>query len=330
MIVLPTASTIAQAAKRLAAGDIIGLPTETVYGLAADACNASAVAKVYQTKGRPSDHPLIIHLAPQADITLWASHVPQYAKALMAAFWPGACTLVLPRTAMAGDFVTGNQATVALRCPSHPVAQQVLQACAALGVHGLAAPSANRFGRVSPTTAQHVYSEFANLSELLILDGGACDIGIESTIVDCTQARPRILRHGLISSQELIFAAGCTFEAGVGSVPSSAQATPRVSGSLAAHYAPNTPLHLCAHQNTVDLVAGTVYMGFEPPLNSAARYHAMPRDSAQYAQQLYAVLRNLDAMAYAAIAVEPVPDTAVWAGVSDRLARAAATFGLAK
>ncbi len=325
MIALPTLDSITQAAQRLAAGDIIGLPTETVYGLAADACNANAVAKIYHAKGRPSDHPLIVHLAPQADIHAWASHVPHYAQALIAAFWPGACTLVLPRTALAGDFVTGKQLTVALRCPSHPIAQQVLQACASLGVHGIAAPSANRFGRVSPTTANHVASEFTALTDLLIIDGGACDVGIESTIVDCTQALPRILRHGAITAEDVARVTGLRVDSNP-NINATVQATPRVSGSLLAHYAPNTPLIVCGHSHTAHLEAGTVYMGFEPPLNPHTRYHAMPRDCGQYAQQLYATLRHLDTMGYRTIAVEPVPNTLDWAGVADRLTRAAATF----
>jgi L-threonylcarbamoyladenylate synthase len=317
MILAPTPAHIAQAAALLAAGDVVGMPTETVYGLAGDASNAAAVATIYATKGRPADHPLIVHLEPQADVSFWASHVPHYAQALMQAFWPGPLTVVLPRTQQAGDFITGGQNTVAVRCPSHPVAQALLQACAALGVQGLAAPSANRFGRVSPTMAQHVASEFEN--RIVTLDGGACEVGIESTIVDCTQATPRILRHGAVSLADVARVTGLTVMDAVGN-----HGAPRVSGSLAAHYAPTTRLVFCEHSLTQTLPKNAVYMGFDAPSSSA--FHAMPRDAALYAQQLYAALRSLDAMHYALIAVQPLPTAPQWAGVTDRLARAAATF----
>lgn len=317
MLLAPTPAHIAQAAALLAAGEIVGMPTETVYGLAGNASNSAAVAKIYAAKGRPSDHPLIVHLAPQGDVSFWASAVPAYANALMQAFWPGPLTLVLPRTAQAGDFITGNQNTVAVRCPSHPVAQALLQACAALGVQGLAAPSANRFGRVSPTTAAHVADEFEN--RILTLDGGACEVGIESTIVDCTQAAPRILRHGAVSLADVARVTDLTVTDAVGS-----HAAPRVSGSLAAHYAPATPLRFCEFSDVKKLAADAVYMGFDASANGA--FHAMPRDASLYAQQLYATLRSLDAMHYSAIAVQPLPLEPQWAGVADRLARAAATF----
>jgi L-threonylcarbamoyladenylate synthase len=322
MICPPTSAQIAKTAQILAAGGIVGLPTETVYGLAADASNAAAVALVYTTKGRPADHPLIVHLAPQADITYWAQQVPAYAQSLMDACWPGPLTIVLPRTANAGDFITGAQNTVALRCPAHPVAQALLQACATLGVHGLAAPSANRFGRVSPTTAQHVEDELSGT--VLTLDGGACEVGIESTIVDCTQDTPRILRHGAVSLADVARITGLVVVDAVVSKNVNIAAMPRVSGSLAAHYAPSTPLHLCSVQDAAKLPSSAVFMGFEAV--STCAHHAMPRDAAQYAQQLYAALRSLDAMGYSAIAVQHLPAEPQWAGVADRLARAAATF----
>ncbi len=322
MILSPSPARIAQAAAQLAAGEIVGLPTETVYGLAGDACNAAAVAKIYAAKGRPADHPLIVHLAPQADVWFWVSGVPAYAQALMAAFWPGPLTVVLPRSPQAGDFITGGQNTVAVRCPSHPVAQALLRACAERGVQGLAAPSANRFGRVSPTTAQHVANEFAG--RVPCLDGGACEVGIESSIVDCTQAVPRILRHGAVSLADVARVTGLAVIDAVGS-----QAAPRVSGSLAAHYAPATPLRFCSLQAATELPHTAVFMGFassEPAPAGLAAFHTMPSDAALYAQQLYATLRSLDAMHYSAIAVQPLPSEPQWAGVADRLARAAATF----
>jgi L-threonylcarbamoyladenylate synthase len=235
----------------------------------------------------------------------------------MQAFWPGPLTVVLPRTVHAAEFITGGQDTVALRCPSHPVAQALLQACFDQGIRGLAAPSANRFGRVSPTTAQHVEDEFA--AQVFTLDGGACEVGIESTIVDCTQAAPRILRHGAVSLADVERITGLAVVDAVGH-----HNAPRVSGSLAAHYAPATPLRFCELRQSGDLPASAVLMGFDAP--AAGAFHAMPRDAALYAQQLYATLRNLDAMGYSAIAVQPLPSEPQWAGVADRLARAAATF----
>jgi L-threonylcarbamoyladenylate synthase len=231
-------------------------------------------------------------------------------------------TIVLPRTVNAGDFITGAQNTVALRCPAHPVAQALLQACAELGVHGLAAPSANRFGRVSPTTAQHVKDEFSG--KVLTLDGGACEVGIESTIVDCTQSTPRILRHGAVTLADVSRITDLAVVDAVVSKNVNIAAMPRVSGSLAAHYAPSTPLHFCGVGDALNLPSSAVYMGFEAV--STCAQHAMPRDAALYAQQLYAALRSLDAMGYSAIAVQHLPAEPQWAGVADRLARAAATF----
>lgn len=317
MIIPPTPEHILNAAQRLAAGELLGLPTETVYGLAADASNAAAVALIYSAKGRPADHPLIVHLAPQADLSHWAAVTPDFAVDLMKAFWPGPLTLVLPRTAHAKDFITGAQNTVALRCPAHPVAQAVLKTCLGFGIQGLAAPSANRFGRVSPTTAQHVEDEFAGA--IATLEGGACDVGIESTIVDCTELSPRVLRHGAITHSQIEQATGIQTPA-----TAAHRAAPRVSGSLAAHYAPATPLRFCSLAAAEQLEKNVVYMGFDAPRTSA--FHAMPRDAARYAQQLYATLRALDTMQYSQIAVQPVPHEAAWAGVADRLARAAASF----
>ncbi len=323
MILTSTQHNIHLAAATIAASKIIGLPTETVYGLAADANCPNAIAKIYCAKNRPNNHPLIVHLAPQADITIWAKQIPNYAYQLMKAFWPGACTVVLPRTQYVGDFITGHQDTVALRCPSHPVAQQLLTLCYQSSIYGIAAPSANQFGRVSPTTAQHVYDEFKHLdNELLILDGGACEVGIESTIIDCTQATPRILRYGLITVADITRITGLA----VASDRTGMSSKPRVSGSLMAHYAPKTPIRLC----TVDIVdtlnPRTVLMGRAPTTALATHYQAMPNDAIHYAQQLYATLRHLDTMGYDEIIVESMPNTDEWAGIIDRLTRAAATF----
>jgi L-threonylcarbamoyladenylate synthase len=241
----------------------------------------------------------------------------------MQAFWPGPLTVVLPRTANAGDFITGGQATVGLRCPSHPVAQALLQAAARLGVHGLAAPSANRYGQVSPTLGEHVESEFSQPP--FTLDGGACEVGIESTIVDCTGAAPRILRHGAVSLDDVARVTGLPTQDGTGLA---AQANaPRVPGSVAAHYAPRTPLRFCSLDDAAQLPAGCVFLArdaFQLPAKVALVQ--APQDAARYAQQLYATLRSMDAMGFELIAVQPVPQSGNWAGVADRLNRAAASF----
>jgi L-threonylcarbamoyladenylate synthase len=323
MIAAPTPENIAIAATLLQRGELVGLPTETVYGLAANASSAAAVAKIYALKGRPATHPVIVHLAPQADIGFWASAVPEYARALMQAFWPGPLTVVLPRTAHAGDFITGGQATVGLRCPSHPAAQALLQAAARLGVQGLAAPSANRYGQVSPTLAAHVESEFSQAP--FTLDGGACEVGIESTIVDCTGDAPRILRHGAVSLDDVARVTGLPTQDGTGAATQAS--TPRVPGSVAAHYAPRTPLRFCRVEDALHLPARTGFLARDAaPLPAHATRVQAPQDPARYAQQLYATLRSMDAMDFDLIAVQPVPQSGDWAGVADRLNRAAASF----
>ena len=210
-----TAHAIAAGARALRAGELLGLPTETVYGLAADADNAQAIAKIFRAKGRPSDHPLIVHVLNEASVAHFAGPVPDFARALMHAFWPGPLTLILPRRPGVAGAAAGGQNSIGLRCPSHPVAQALLLACQAIvdeaglrqvPVWGVAAPSANQFGRVSPTTAQHVQGEFG--ADLLILDGGPCDVGIESTIIDCTRGVPVLLRPGAITPDDVLVACG--------------------------------------------------------------------------------------------------------------------------
>ncbi|MEI8325978.1 MAG: L-threonylcarbamoyladenylate synthase, partial [Betaproteobacteria bacterium] len=196
-----SAQAIAAAVRALAAGELVGIPTETVYGLAANADDDAAVARIFFAKGRPSDHPLIVHVASAASVPQFASSVPAFAQSLMDAFWPGPLTLILPRRPEAAGAAAGGQDSIGLRCPLHPVAQALLQACAEAGIAGLAAPSANRFGRVSPTTAAHVQDELGQ--ELLILDGGACSVGIESSIVDCTRGQPVLLRPGVLTRAQL-------------------------------------------------------------------------------------------------------------------------------
>ena len=254
-------SDIEQAAQVLARGGLLGLPTETVYGLAADACQDCAVRDIFATKGRPADHPLIVHVASAQDVGTFAASVPDFAQALMNAFWPGPLTLILPRRLDVATQAAGGQDSVGLRCPSHPVAQAVLRAAKALGVQGVAAPSANRFGRVSPTTAEHVQQEFPSLD---VIDGGACEVGIESTIVDCTRGVPVLLRPGVITPEQLSQAAGvrvlqpdeplhaplvyATKARATQSRATQASATqasaPRASGTLASHYAPQALLRL--------------------------------------------------------------------------------------
>ena len=334
-------SAIAAAARALRGGALLGLPTETVYGLAADASSDAAVAQIFAAKGRPSDHPLIVHVADAAGIAHFASAVPDFAQALVDAFWPGPLTLILPRRAGVASAATGGQGSVGLRCPAHPVAQAVLRACAAddtaLGgtpVRGVAAPSANRFGRVSPTTAAHVQSEFgAVLPDLLVLNGGACAVGIESTIVDCTRGAAVLLRPGAITRAQIEAACGQRLL-----LKEELQAqTPRASGTLLAHYAPSAPVRLMdaaalqaalaarsADAPALALYARTPLHG---PAHAALRtvvLHAMPSDAAAAAAELFAMLRRFDDQGAGEIWIETPPSTPDWEGVRDRLQRAAA------
>jgi L-threonylcarbamoyladenylate synthase len=318
---------IAAAVRALKAGELVGLPTETVYGLAGDAGNDRAVARIFETKGRPADHPLIVHVADAASVDHFAADVPDFARRLIDAFWPGPLTLILPRRAGVGAAAAGGQDSIGLRCPSHPVAQALLRACAAQGVHGLAAPSANPFGRVSPTTAAHVQ---AGLGEaLLVLDGGACDVGIESTIVDCTRSAPVLLRPGGVSRAQVEAASGQRLRAR----DELATPAPRASGTLLAHYAPSAPVRLMdakALQTALDLLgadAAHLALYARAPLkmrSSRVEYRRMPDDAAATAQQLFAVLRDFDAAGARLIWIETPPDTPDWEAVRDRLQRAAA------
>jgi L-threonylcarbamoyladenylate synthase len=321
---------IAAAAQTLGAGGLLGLPTETVYGLAADAENAAAVARIFAAKGRPADHPLIVHVADATAAAHFASAVPTFAVALMQAFWPGPLTLILPRRVGVAAAAAGGQNSIGLRCPAHPVALAVLAACAALTppVRGLAAPSANLFGRVSPTTAAHVQQELG--PDLLILDGGPCWVGIESTIVDCTRGQPVLLRPGAITVAELAAACGQAVLQPQDLVDST-QAAPRASGTLASHYAPRARVRLlsaAALQAALRDGATTggdiaVYARTVAP-HPALPWRQMPPSAAAAAQQLFAVLRELDSTGVTEIWVETPPDAPDWAGVRDRLARAAA------
>ena len=318
---------IAAAVRALSAGELLGLPTETVYGLAADAASDAAVAKIFAAKGRPSNHPLIVHVAEASGAAHFAASVPDFAQKLIDAFWPGPLTLILPRRAGVGAAAAGGQDSIGLRCPSHPVAQAVLRACAAQGLQGLAAPSANAFGRVSPTTAAHVQAEFGD--GLLVLDGGACDVGIESTIIDCTRGAPVLLRPGGISRAQVEAVCGQALR----SKDELAAPAPRASGTLEAHYAPAAPVRLMdakALQTALDLLgADAAHIGIYSRAilqtrSSGVLRRRMPDDAAATAQQLFAVLREFDAQGARLIWIETPPDTPEWEGVRDRLQRASA------
>jgi len=322
-----SADAIATAAQALRRGELLGLPTETVYGLAADAASDAAVAKIFAAKGRPSDHPLIVHVADAAGAGRFAAGIPGFARQLMHAFWPGPLTLIVPRRPDVGAAAAGGQDSVGLRCPSHPVAQALLRAADALGVHGVAAPSANQFGRVSPTTAAHVQAELGD--GLLVLDGGACEVGIESTIVDCTRGAPVLLRPGAVTRAQIEAACGLPLR----SKDELGAPDPKASGTLEAHYAPNAKLRLMdarALQAALDVLgaeAAHIAIWSRAVLRSrSARVirRRMPDDAGAAAQQLFAVLREFDAQGVRLIWVEAPPSTPEWEGVTDRLHRAAA------
>lgn len=319
---MATQEAIESAARLLEAGGLVAFPTETVYGLGADAENPQAVASIYAAKGRPSNHPVIVHLAPEADLSYWAKDIPENARKLVAAFWPGPLTLILKRADHIPDAVSGGQDSIGVRCPSHPVAQALLRSFKA-GKGGVAAPSANKFGHVSPTTADHVREEFG--SELdCVLDGGQSEVGIESTIVDLSRAHVALLRPGHISAEQIAAVIGIWPHA-----PDAA--APRVSGALDSHYAPATPVALVPleklpivlkklqnHgrrvvliQRAKDVFAGTITQQF------------MPDHPVAYAHDLYAALRNMDHAGADIILVESPPQDDAWQGINDRLRRAA-------
>ena len=303
---------IANAVAALNRGELIAMPTETVYGLAADARRPDAVRKIFALKGRPADHPLIVHLSAAAQIDDWAAEIPEVARRLADAFWPGPLTLVLKRAASADTIVTGGQDTIGLRVPRHPIAHALLQAFGG----GVAAPSANRFGHISPTRAAHVCDEFPT-GIAVILDGGDSDVGLESTIVDLSGERPRLLRPGAITQAQL--------EAVIGPVQVAVRDDegPRASGRLASHYAPCTPTYLVPREQ-LRTDAAVLALGDLPAATTGI---ALPRDAAAYAQALYASLRGLDQMGRVRIQIEMPPDTPEWLAIHDRLRRAAARDG---
>ena len=322
-------TSVQTAAAALQAGRLLGLPTETVYGLAADSDNDAAVAQIFAAKGRPANHPLIVHVASADAITRYAKEVPVFAQQLIDAFWPGPLTLILPRLPQAAKASTGGQNSVGLRCPSHPVAHAVLQACQQLDppVWGVSAPSANKFGRVSPTTARHVAEEFGE--DLLVLDGGACEVGIESTIVDCTRGVPVLLRPGAITRDDIARACGM-HPLSKEELPAH---TPRASGTLLAHYAPNAKVRLMDAkqlQSALDIL-GTdgknIAIYHRSPLKASNTHlllRRMPEAPLAVARELFGMLRNFDDWGAKLIWIEAPPDSADWEGVADRLQRAAA------
>lgn len=356
-------SGIAQAAHLLERGELLAFPTETVYGLGADAENPAAIARIYTAKGRPRNHPVIVHLAPNADLAYWVSGaLPLSARALIDAFWPGPLTLILPRAAHIPDTVSGGQASIGLRCPSHPIAQALLRAfrgpggLRSGGQGGVAAPSANRFGRVSPTCAQHVYDEFG--AAIPILDGGACEVGIESTILDLSRGFPALLRPGEISAEQLAAVLGEMPQLPVqpNEAPakegkkallhaSSGERAPRVSGTLRAHYAPRIPLALLTademmralsrrrHGESVAVVARArlaARCAVQWAECAEVRIIAAAEEPHAYAHELYSLLRTLENTDAERILIEQLPAEPEWAALNDRLGRAAAAFNLAE
>ena len=331
-----TADDYARAVDLLQAGQLVAFPTETVYGLGADAANPQAVARIFAAKGRPADHPLIVHLAGAAYLERWAVGVPAAAWELAEAFWPGPLTLILKRAAQVPYAVTGGQETVGVRVPAHPVALELLRAYTRAGggqggMSGIAAPSANRFGRISPTDAAHVREELGD-AVALVLDGGPCAVGIESTILDLSRdgEPPRLLRPGHITPEQIESVIGVLPE-----LPSSMQgdsAAPRVSGSLDAHYAPLTPMRVVPSRDvsavlqdysTRGVSFGLLAYGRPPALVQPHALRCLPAEPEGYARGLYAALRELDQAGNEMIVVEAIPVGPAWAAVADRMRRAA-------
>jgi L-threonylcarbamoyladenylate synthase len=317
-------AVIERAAAALVAGELVAFPTETVYGLGARADNDAAVARIFAAKGRPAEHPLIVHVAEPADGIVFASQRPLAARRLIDAFWPGPLTVIMPRALGMAAAAAGGQDTIGLRCPSHPVARALLAAARRHGVLGVAAPSANRFGRVSPTRARHVVEEFGD--DLLVLEGGDCEVGIESSIVDCSGPHPVLLRPGVITRERI--------EAVLGEPLREPDArSPRASGTLEAHYAPRAKVRLmpAAMLSAALQMLGPAPLGLAVysrtvrlPAQSPLKHRSMPRDAGAAAHELFSALRELDAAGVDLIWVEEPPAEPAWEGVRDRLTRAAA------
>ena len=302
------------AAANLAAGNLVAFPTETVYGLGADATNSAAVARVYTVKGRPADHPLIVHISSMQRLGDWADDIPEYAIKLARDFWPGPMTLVLKRSELAQDFITGGQDTVGVRVPDHVVARALLEAFENIGGKGVAAPSANRFGHVSPTTATAVLDEIGEFltSTDQVIDGGACAVGVESTIIDCTSSAPRILRPGAITASMIEASTGLEcIDARGDSI--------RVSGSLENHYAPLAKLFLCEIPTVGQGYIALASIETPPGVIRLAS----PRDDEEFAQILYSALRQADIQGLAEVVVAQPIGIGIAVAIRDRLSRAA-------
>jgi L-threonylcarbamoyladenylate synthase len=311
-----TATAMADAAANLLAGNLVAFPTETVYGLGADACNADAVARIYSAKGRPADHPLIVHVASMDGLGDWADDVPAYAISLARDFWPGPMTLVVNRSGLAGDFVTGGQDTVGVRVPDHPVALGLLEAFAKAGGKGVAAPSANRFGNVSPTTARAVIDELSDyLSDSdVILDGGNCAVGVESTIIDCTGDVPKILRPGAVTEEKIEHSTGLD-------VLDANGVAIRVSGSLESHYSPIAKVVLDQSP-----LAGQGFIAMADVVAAAGVIRlAAPTTHDEFARVLYSALRAADEQRLKTVVVAQPEGNGIAIAIRDRLMRAAHT-----
>lgn len=313
---------IKKAVTILRRGGLVAFPTETVYGLGADASNADAVKKIFVAKGRPNSHPVIVHLSDISQLELWASEIPQLALKLAERFWPGPLTLILKRNVKKSDVITGGQDTIGIRIPSHPIAQQLLKEFGG----GIAAPSANKFGRISSTTAEHVKKNFGEEIEM-ILDGGPCEVGIESTILDLSSDTPRLLRPGSIDQDLLSEVLNSAVQAGN-------KNSPRVSGALASHYAPHTPVLLIETNEFKTAVTrylhaqqfiGALAFSTEPVRHSHCKWINVSNDVNEYARTLYANLHILDQLNLDFILIESPPNTQEWFAINDRLKRASAS-----
>ena len=309
-----TVDALQTAANTLLEGHLVAFPTETVYGLGADALNKQAVARIYEAKGRPADHPLIIHIHSMQVMGQWVDDVPEYAIALARDFWPGPMTLIFKRSNLAQDFITGGQDTVGIRVPNHPVALALLEAFHTVGGRGVAAPSANRFGHVSPTTAQAVSDELTVYlkPEDQILDGGPCSVGVESTIIDCTENAPRILRPGGIT-EEMI-----KESTGIEVLDSQQTDAPRVSGSLEKHYSPAAKVLLDQTP-----VAGQGFIAASRRVTpSGVTRLAAPKNDNEFARDIYAALRKADELGLSEVVVEQPTGDGIAIAIRDRLERA--------
>jgi L-threonylcarbamoyladenylate synthase len=312
-----TAAAVSDAASSLIAGNLVAFPTETVYGLGADATNQSAVARIYAVKGRPTDHPLIIHLSSLSNLDKWARDIPEYAIKLARKFWPGPMTLILPRTKLAKDFITGGQDNVGIRVPQHTVAQALLKAFESQGGLGVAAPSANRFGKVSPTCADDVKSELADYlsTDDLILDGGQSEVGVESTIIDCTNPTPLIIRPGAITAAMI----NDLLQIQIKVLTNTSSNQIKASGLLQSHYSPKAKVFLSTKANPGD---GFIALANTPTPDGAIRL-AAPKNNKEYAQLLYQALRLADTKQLQNVIVIPPTGDDLAVAICDRLEKSA-------